>query len=195
MASSLKIKFKGKETYIVNLVNQMGVESVMRIHGVKNRKSFLRWYGENNGNQQPESPFDNFSGGEKHKWNKEHISTILDCVQVFGEDWTKANFHFTHDTLYNLIRFGQQSHSNEATQRDLREMHNHLENIKWRIQCEHLDYVDSIERMRQLEIAVVNFAQMIAHQLVADLTPVIEQAFKVKPRQLKGGDTHKAKAK
>lgn len=187
MSVSLRQKFKGKEAYVVNLVNQMGYESVMRLYDVKHRKTFLRWYAENSNSELPHNPLEGLSRGEKHKWCVEHLDTIVDCIGIFGEDWVKANFHFTHDTLYSLIRFGKYSYSNRAIHKELEGMHNHLENIKFRLSAEHLDYVDSIERMRQLEIAVVGFAQMIASQLGSALTPAIEEVFKVKPRRLKKG--------
>lgn len=187
MGVTLEQKFKGKEQYVVNLVGQMGYDSVMKMYGVKHRKTFLRWYAENSNNEHPHNPFEDLDGAGKHSFDKEHINTIIDCVQIFGEDWVKANFHFSHDTLYRLIRFGRQDDNGGATHKELQGIHKEFERLEFLSKAEHLDYVDSIERMRQLEIAVVRFAQMIASQLASDLTPVIEQAFKVKPKQLEQG--------
>lgn len=173
MSLSLKRKFRGNEAYVVSLIRQMGVSNVMLIYGLKNRKSFLRWFGENSVKDLPKEPLEGMSGGQKHKWLIDHRDTILDCLQVFGEDWVKMNFHFTHDTLYSFIRFSEPPRPNPNGQID--QLLKDFERLKSRCEIEHGDYIEVIEGQKQLKQLVLNFAQGITQRLAQVIAkPLLE---------------------
>jgi len=165
--------FKGKEQYIKDLVRQMGIPSVMKIYGLKHRPSFTKWLKDNDGDIRLSEPLENMSGGEKDKWVRDNREYILWCVEQFGKDWVKGNFHFKNDTLERLINFGEQSKpsSNEQIDQLLKD----LERLKIRCEIEHQDYLDVVEGQKHLEELVVNFTYEITQRLAQIIAkPILE---------------------
>lgn len=173
MAVSLSRRFRGKEPYVLSLVRQMGVSQAMIVYKLKNRKSFLRWVGQNsNIGDLPTDPLEKMSGGEKHIWLKNHRETVLDCLQIWGEDWVKMNFHFTHDTLYSFLK---SSEPPRPGSNQIDELLKDVERLKSLCEIEHGDYIEVIEGQKRLEQSVLSFAQEITKRLAQVIAkPLLE---------------------
>ncbi len=57
-------------------------------------------------------------GGPKHMWLTQHRNLVLEFPQEFGEEATKQTFHFTQNTLHNLLTSVTTNHSHKLTKVD-----------------------------------------------------------------------------
>jgi len=103
MGKPLRIKFAGKEAEVVRAVKDYGIDTARAMYGAKNRSCFMAWLKDNTGEQWKSNPLERMKGGDKQKWIGEHRDTILDCLEIFGEDWVKANFCMPYGTLERVV--------------------------------------------------------------------------------------------
>jgi len=208
MPISLDRKFKGKENYVIGLVEQMGVDTAMAMTDTKHRKTFLRWLNEVTHGEWKTSPnpLDELKGGPKDKWIKEHKALILDCLGIFGRDWVMNNFRLKPDTLERIVHSGYKG--NPATtwfkQREkliteagqqadrniykilniLAEMEREQDLLRTQVKMEHEAYLETLNRQRQLEKLYYDFAENIVRRIVQALTQTLTQAIVPALKQL-----------
>lgn len=191
MAVSLKQRFKGKEAEVVKAVKKLGIDSAMALYGAKHRKTFIRWLRDNTTEEWKSSPLAEMKRGEKAKWDREHRDTILDCLEIFGMDWIKANFHFTHDTLERLVQFDSQppwghDHDKKLTrlervELDVREVLKRLREVEHKLDLHstRLDMADTASREVRLaqnerDEAYSQFTQRVSSQLSGKVQTAFE---------------------
>lgn len=165
--ASLKNMFASKEAEVVETVKGIGLDSAMVMYGVKHRGCFLKWLRDNTGEEWKfdSSSLAGLSGGDKAKWDREHRDTILDCLEIFGVDWVKANFRFSHDTLEGLI--GSDHHPFTGYDKKL----TRLERVE-------LDSREALKKIKQLE------HELIRHESRLDITQEDSRMVKCAQRYL-----------
>jgi hypothetical protein len=212
MPVSLDRKFRGKEDYVVQLVEQMGVETAMAMTATKHRKTFLRWLNDVTHGEWKSSPnpLAELTGGSKDKWINEHKSLIFECLSIFGSEWVKANFHLRPETLERIIRSkykgnpatawvnGREILKAQAEQQadasifkileTLGEIQREQDLLRSRVTLEHDSYLEVLSQQRQLEELYYSFAEnvakRIAQALIQALAPILTQAIGPALKQL-----------
>lgn len=189
MAISLQKKFTGREAKIVQAVKDYDIDSVMVLYGVKHRNTFIRWLKENTSEQWKPNPLSGMAGGERELWLRTHRSTILDCLEIFGKDWTITHFCFSHDTLDRLIQsdhepFRQKLTRMERLELDVKYLKEQMEeDRKWRDRAEiRLQMVDEQRReetrtVKTIEEAFYSFTKTTSKQLSQGISEPLEQLF------------------
>lgn len=103
MAQTLERKFKGKEKQVLEEVQRDGIGVVMERYGLEKRWVFSKWI--NRHQDDALSKLAGLSGGGKALFCRQHRETIIDCLEIFGEDFVMEKFHIRNKyTLNNIIK-------------------------------------------------------------------------------------------
>lgn len=204
MPISLKKQFTGKESEIIGAVKEYGIDTARAMFKVRHRKTFLHWLKENTSENWQPNPLETVKGvqrgGDKIRFNHEHRQTILDCLEIFGTEWTMANFHLKADTLDRLVRFDHHSFTGyskrltklERMEFDLKEALARIKELEHRadVQDTKSDIIGGDNRdlkfgQNELGEAFQNLAETTARQISEGLIVPLTQYVLRTPEQVK----------
>jgi len=116
MPNSLEQRLKDKELEVLEVVRSQGIKKAMSLYGIRTRNTFTWWLKmHSNGNSLYPNPLAGFSGGEKANWLRKHRNTILDCLEIFGEDFAMEHFCLKEETLHQLKSAGEKPFGQKLT--------------------------------------------------------------------------------
>lgn len=118
MSYALESRLKEKELEVLEAVREHGVKEAMLMFGVKTRSTFMVWLKIHQDGLFMAKPLAGFTGGEKHKWLLMHRETILDLLEIWGEDKIMEEFCLQEETLYNLRMGSSNPHRQTLSRTD-----------------------------------------------------------------------------
>jgi len=110
-AVSMAMRFKGKEQELLEAIETHGIDKTMAIYKIRYRNHFLRYVESITKKCPLDNPLSAMSGGEKHKFLKDHRETILDCLEQFGKEFVMVHFNIEDETLERLVKSNNQPHT------------------------------------------------------------------------------------
>lgn len=104
------VRFKGKESEVLNSVKVIGVNATLEAYGIKHRRNFLKWLRSATSEGFYSSPIQALNGGAKAQWLREHRDFVLECIETFGQDFIQDNLGLSENTLDDFLRFDRTPH-------------------------------------------------------------------------------------
>jgi hypothetical protein len=196
----LSIRLAGKEAEVVQAVKDMGIDSAMASYGIKTKSAFTCWLREHTLTYWAENPLSGVDAGPKSLWLRQHRSTILDCLEIFGKNWVLANFRLTPLTLEKVISLDHRLFTGldrkltrlERVELDTKDIARKLETvIEWQDRAEtRFQMAEETPReyskeVRQLKEDYAEFTNLISSRL----TQGIEKVLRVLLGQVAGSES------
>lgn len=193
MPISLDKQFAGKENEVLQAVKLLSVNGAMKQYNLKHKGTFLHWIRQQPSGNLYLTKLAGMSGGEKSKFYREHRATILDCLDIFGEDFTMSGFYInSKEKLDEIVRHNHNRPSSKPTRADraelkantaldmAQELLHRVELFELKIEVIAQGERDNRKAINELKDLFGKFSEMVSNRIGnAMITPLLQHLIQI----------------